>query len=103
MSAEYTTTVDGMRVQVDKVGGGTVGRAYEGRWSVTVHNGPVLAYDSEELTTGAPKTHAQVAFIAAEFAGADIDPVEHYPLWESKSWLEQHSILAAHQWRGYDD
>lgn len=29
---------------------------------------------------------------------------EHYPLWESKGWLEQHSTLAAEpQWRGYDD
>lgn len=28
---------------------------------------------------------------------------EHYPLWESKSWLQQHSALAATGWRGYDD
>jgi hypothetical protein len=73
MSAEYTTTVDGLRVQVDKVGGGTLGNAYEGRWSVTVQNGPVYAYDNDELTTGTPKTHAEVARIAADFASAKID------------------------------
>lgn len=73
MSAEYTTTIDGLRVQVDKVGGGTLNRSYEGRWSVTVQNGSVYIYDDDELTTGMPKTHAEVARIAAEFASAEIN------------------------------
>lgn len=72
MGAEYTTHIDGLRVQVDKVGGGTLGRAYEGRWSVTVQSGPIYVYDNDELTTGMPKTHAQVAEMAAEFANEEI-------------------------------
>lgn len=72
MSAEYTTRIDGLRVRVDKVGGGTLGKSYEGRWSVTVENGPVYVYDNDELTTGTPKTHAEVAGMAAEFASEEI-------------------------------
>lgn len=73
MSAEYTTHIDGLRVQVDKVGGGTPGKTYEGAWSVTVESGPVYVYDNDELTTGTPKTHAQVARMAADFASEQID------------------------------
>lgn len=73
MGAEYITTIDGLRVQVDKVGGGTVGRSYEGRWSVTVENGPIYVYDNDDFTTGTPKMHAEVARIAADFASAKID------------------------------
>lgn len=72
MSAEYTTHIDGLRIQVDKVGGGTLGRAYEGRWSVIVESGPIYVYYNDELTTGTPKTHAQVAQMAADFASEEI-------------------------------
>ncbi len=71
MSAEYTKEIDGLRVQVDKVGGGTVGKAYEGRWSVTVDAGPVMMYGNEDLITGTPKTHAQVAKFAADFVNEE--------------------------------
>ena len=73
MSAEYVHTIHGMRVQVDKVGRGTLGKAYEGRWSVTVTVGPIYVYDNDELITGTAKTHHDVAVMAAEFAGAEID------------------------------
>lgn len=71
-AAEYSRFVYGLRVQVDKVGGGTVGKAYEGRWSVTVENGPMYVYDNDELITGTPKTHAEVARMAADFASEEI-------------------------------
>lgn len=66
--SEYTTTLDGFKITVDKDGGGTLGRAYDGTWTVTVMNGPVFELDNDEITTGTPKTHAQVARIAADFA-----------------------------------
>lgn len=71
--SEYITTIQGLRIQVDKAGGGTVGKAYDGDWFVTVENGPVYVYDNEELATGTPKTHAEVAHIAFEFASEEID------------------------------
>lgn len=70
---EYTTTIDGLNIIVDKVGGGTLGRAYEGGWIVTVMNGPVHVYDNEILHAGTPKTHAEVAAMAAEFGSERID------------------------------
>ncbi|OEJ24277.1 hypothetical protein AS594_07040 [Streptomyces agglomeratus] len=66
--SEYETTIYGWPVSVDKDGGGTLGRSYEGTWTVTVQNGPVYVCDREELRTGMPKTHAQVARLAYEFA-----------------------------------
>lgn len=66
--AEYSTTIHGWPVTVDKDGGGTLGRSYDGTWTVTVQNGPEYVVDGEELRTGTPKTHAQVARMAYEFA-----------------------------------
>jgi hypothetical protein len=73
MDAEYTTTVDGLHVEVSKRGGGTLGKSYVGLWDVTVMNGPVYVFDGEELDAGTPKTHVQVARMAADFASAQID------------------------------
>lgn len=74
--SEYTTIIGGLKIDVDKDGGGTIGRSYEGDWTVTVVNGPEYVYDNDTLHTGTPKTHAQVARLAAEFAwgrmGGDI-------------------------------
>lgn len=70
---EYSITFYGLDITVDKVGGGTLGRAYEGDWTVSVKNGPVYVYDNDTLTTGTPKTHAAVARLAAEFASECID------------------------------
>jgi hypothetical protein len=71
--SEYKTTIHGWPVEVDKDGGGTLGRSYEGTWTVTVMNGPVYVVDREELRTGTPKTHVQVARMAFEFAAARVD------------------------------
>jgi hypothetical protein len=65
---EYMTVINGWKIGVDKDGGGTLGRAYDGTWSVTVMNGPVFLLDRAELRTGTPKTHAQAAHIAYDFA-----------------------------------
>lgn len=70
---EYTAAIGGLSITVDKVGGGTLGRAYEGNWTITVSNGPDYVYDSDTLHTGTPKTHAEVARIASTFASAKID------------------------------
>lgn len=72
-TAEYTTTIRGFKVTVDKDGGGTLGRAYDGTWTVSVMNGDVFEIDNEELHTGIAKTHAQVARLAAEFAWARME------------------------------
>lgn len=73
VSSEYVTRIDGLNVQVSKRGGGTLGKSYVGLWDVTVMNGPVYVLDGEEIDAGTPKTHAQVARIAADFASAMID------------------------------
>lgn len=70
---EYSTTIYGWLVTVDKDGGGTLGRAYEGDWTVTVQNGPEYVLDRETLHTGTPKTHADVACMAYEFAAEYCD------------------------------
>lgn len=70
--AEYATVIDGFSVTVDKDGGGTLGREYDGTWTVTVKNGDVFVLDNDEIRTGTPKTHAQVAQIAYEFASERI-------------------------------
>jgi hypothetical protein len=70
---EYTTTIEGWPVSVDKDGGGTPGRAYDGTWTVSVQNGPEFVVDREELRTGTPKTHEQVARMAYDFACARVE------------------------------
>jgi hypothetical protein len=65
---EYCATIHGWLVAVDKYGGGTLGKAYDGTWTVSVMNGPEYVLDGQELRTGTPKTHAEVAQLAYEFA-----------------------------------
>lgn len=65
---EYTVTIGGYQVCVNKCGGGTVGRLYIGDWEVTVLDGDVCIMDNELLFTGTSKTHRAVAFMAFKFA-----------------------------------
>jgi hypothetical protein len=72
---EYTTTTDnGLTVQLEKLGGGTVGRAYEGYWRYIVTNetGEELGR-GQDFCTGLPKTHAQAVrvLIASTFTEPD--------------------------------
>lgn len=68
MSTEYSTTTAGLRVQVNKVGGGTLGRAYEGEWLISVSDGQGYIFDSAQIDTPTAKTHPEVAEIALAFA-----------------------------------
>lgn len=52
----------GMRIEVNKVGGGTVGKSYTGRWEVSIDGEGFLPYDS-----GMPKTHEDVALDAGDY------------------------------------
>jgi hypothetical protein len=71
--SEYETVIHGLKIAVDKDGGGTLGREYAGDWSVTVMNGPEYVIDRETLHTGTPKTHTYVARMAYDFASERID------------------------------
>lgn len=65
--SEYTTTEGLLVITVDKIGGGTVGRSYDGDWEVTVSEPAMMVLD-DVITTGTPKTHREVAELATEFA-----------------------------------
>lgn len=64
--AEYTRHADDLLITVDKVGGGTYGREYEGSWEVTVSLSGTVVLD-DVINTGTPKTHREVADIALDF------------------------------------
>jgi len=53
-------------IRTDKVGGGTVGQAYEGDWRVSVSHSANIIFD-DIITTGVRKTHNQVAWMAFEY------------------------------------
>jgi hypothetical protein len=68
---ELTTYVLGdsgrdYEIAIEKVGGGTVGHAYEGAWHFLV----LGTDDILEMFTGTPKTHDEAAQIAADFMDA---------------------------------
>lgn len=61
--AQYT-------VSVNKVGGGTLGRAYEGLWEFRVSepdSSDRTLWFGRDLNTGTPKTHMQAALDVADF------------------------------------
>lgn len=70
---EFIATIDGLSVSVDKVGGGTVGRDYTGMWMITVKNGDAFVYNNDMMSTSIPRSHEDVAAIAADFASAAIN------------------------------
>lgn len=72
MSHEYETMIDFYAIFVDKDGGGTVGKSYEGDWTVTVSSGDAYLMDNAIIGTGTPKTHAQVARLAADFTSEHV-------------------------------
>jgi hypothetical protein len=72
---EYAVRIigQGIRIQLEKLGGGTVGRAYQGTWRYVVtdvHTGDEVAR-GQDLHTGTPKTHAEAALILADFLTSD--------------------------------
>lgn len=72
---EFEAFIDGLKVFVDKIGGGTLDRSYIGDWDITVMNGDEYVIDAEILHTGMPKTHLGVAVMAVDFASEQIDGV----------------------------
>lgn len=65
---ELTTTPDtDVVVEIYKVGGGTLGRAYEGRWGYRISRGGHVLASGEDLHTGTPKTHEEAAVIVTDF------------------------------------
>jgi hypothetical protein len=73
----------GMRIEIEKVGGGTIGQAYDGRWSYRVTmpaSGGFLGstMTGDDLYTGTPKTHAETAEILCDMVDlewSDFTPV----------------------------
>jgi hypothetical protein len=54
-------------VEISKTGGGTVGKRYQGTWSYRItSNGKVVA-EGDDLRTGRPHTHEEVARLAWGF------------------------------------
>lgn len=59
--------------EVSKVGGGTVGRRYQGAWKYRLtQNGKVVA-EGDDLRTGSPARHGDVARIAWAFQDDEYD------------------------------
>lgn len=64
-------TESGDLVDVYKIGGGTLGRTYDGLWGYRhVRDGVEIA-SGEDLRTGIPKTHQEAAPLVIEFSDHD--------------------------------
>lgn len=61
---EYETMTEAGAVRVSKVGGGTIGRAYQGAWHYHVRG---TAFRGSDLVTGSPTTHHEAAQTVADF------------------------------------
>lgn len=65
---EYVLDYPPFHVGISKIGGGTVGKAYEGSWEYTFANYISNEYKSgDDLVTGTPKTHQEAAHILIDF------------------------------------
>jgi hypothetical protein len=67
--AEYVKCGQYLNVEIEKLGGGTLGKAYEGHWRYRVteiETGDVL-YQGQDLHTGTPKTHAEAVRLLMDF------------------------------------
>ena len=71
--AEYVTGSCGTRVEVSKMGGGTVGREYVGRWIYAVYDvlGELVA-SGDDYITNMPHTHR---WVARDIGSLYLDPV----------------------------
>lgn len=68
---EYSATIDGVTVLVEKAGGGTIGRTYEGRWNTEVQL-PGREAQWVPFATSRRRAHAEVAAILARaYAGVE--------------------------------
>lgn len=68
---EYKTTTDsGLTVRLEKLGGGTIGKAYVGAWRyiVTDASGTEIGR-GQDFQTGMPHTHERAARVLAGWFG----------------------------------
>ncbi|WP_019629665.1 hypothetical protein [Actinomadura atramentaria] len=72
---------DGIRIEIEKLGGGTPGEAYDGTWRYIVTNthahGAGEVMRGQDLETGMPITHAQAAAIVAGWLTAGESRSDH--------------------------
>lgn len=54
----------GLRIEIDKVGGGTVGKSYAGRWEYLIRKG--LDIQTGEYESGMPETHMDAALAVGD-------------------------------------
>lgn len=73
-SRSVETTEGTVTVQIHKIGGGTLGRAYDGYWGYRLsRGGDQTIAAGGDLRTGMPKTHEEVVAIALDFFGIEHD------------------------------
>lgn len=69
LETEYRQELDDGRViEIMKLGGGTLGKRYDGDWEVIVTDRNGRSVFEDRLRTGTPKTHAEAAETAMGFA-----------------------------------
>ena len=71
--AEYTVVRGSRVIRVDKVGGGTLGRKYDGDWEVVISDSGTVVLD-DVIATNTPKYFHEVADLAEDFLD-DLDEV----------------------------
>jgi hypothetical protein len=75
-----------LEIGVDKVGGGTLPRAYDGYWDVYYYVNGVLK-DATRITTSMPKTHHQVAVLTAQYVADSIEEVDDMDTYDRLMWF----------------
>jgi hypothetical protein len=65
--AQYIAIRGSRVIGVSRVGGGTLGRKYEGDWEVTVSDSGTVVLD-DIISTDTPKYFHEVADLAEDFA-----------------------------------
>lgn len=63
----YVDDLTEFTVHISKVGGGTIGRSYEGEWEFEVLNSDGSVIHESYFYTGMPKTHSQAAKIVVSY------------------------------------
>lgn len=80
---------DGVVVQVEKLGGGTVGKRYDGTWRYIVTRNGEEVRRGQDLQHSSPMTHFEIAWIlGAQFTGDDPSFLSEthvdYPHWPGR-------------------
>lgn len=67
----YETGTSPIQIEIEKLGGGTLGKAYTGRWRWQVRVSDVVTEYGQDLDIPTPHTHLQAAIALADFLTAD--------------------------------